>query len=122
MTAHSVDRQHRRAMFVAGLYRAAGWLENDATVPTPEHLPIIVPADTPAHVADIAIGHDLEGPLTADDGSVFIYRGFGGGVTYQVVAFNNPDRAGNSERHARAWADANGYILVPRINPAGGPS
>ena len=122
MTNLSAHRHAQQPLFVAALLKLAGWLEKDATIPVPDHLPIVIPADSAATLAGIAIGHDLDGPHTARDGSVYLYRSFGAGVTYQAVVFNNDTRRGDSERHARAWADAHGFILVPRVDSAGGSS
>lgn len=116
MTSFSAYRHAQHPLFVKGLYRFAAWVEKDVTIPTPEHLPIVIPADSAAVLNDIAIGHDLDGPHVDNSGNVYLYRSFGGGVSYQAVVFNNRDGLGDHERHARAWADAHGFMLVPRID------
>lgn len=116
-TAHR-DRQH--SLFTQGLRDLLTWLEQDVTIPVPEQLPIVIKVDTAQHLADVAIGHDLDGPHTALDGSVFLYRYFTGDVSWQAVTYRHPDGAGESERHARAWAASHNLILVPRVDSAGG--
>ncbi|NUQ98341.1 MAG: hypothetical protein HOY79_17915 [Streptomyces sp.] len=122
MTAWSHNRNQRHALFVKGLRDLLDWLEQDSTIPVPDQLPIVIGVDSTQHLADIAVGHDLNGPMSARDGSVYLFRAFNGGVTWQAVVHNNPEGAGDSERHARAWAAANGYILTPRTATLGSQS
>lgn len=120
MTAWTAHRDRQHALFIKGLRELLDWIERDFTIPVPDQLPIVINVDTAQHLADVAIGHNLDGPFTAADGSAFLYRHFPGGVSWQAVVHNNPDRAGESERHARAWAAAHNLILVPRVENAGG--
>lgn len=120
MTAWTAHRDRQHALFTQGLREMLAWLEQDATIPVPDQLPIVINVDTAQHLADVATGHDLDGPFTAADGSAFLYRHFAGGVSWQAITYTHPDNAGESERHARAWAAANNLILVPRVDSAGG--
>lgn len=118
MTEYTAHRAAHHALFVKGLRDLLGWLEPDSTIPTPEHLPITIACDSAERLAEIAIGHDLDGPYTADDGSVYLHRAFGP-VSWQAVRYANAAGASDAEQQARAWAALHGCLIVP-INHATG--
>ncbi|ACU71790.1 hypothetical protein Caci_2881 [Catenulispora acidiphila DSM 44928] len=116
MTERSAARHAQTTAFAKALRSLADWLEQDSTLPVPEYLPIVISLDSAEAVADIAIGHNLDGPFTAADGPPFLYRAFGAGVTWQAVHYANRTGMSEDEAHARAWAAQHGFVLLPRTD------
>jgi hypothetical protein len=110
---HTADRTRHHAAAVKGLQQLLGWLETDATIPVWDYLPVIIGADSAEQVARIAIAHDMPGPHTATDGSVYTFRAFGGGVTYQTVCAPTGTAVSTAEQRAHAWARQHGCVIVP---------
>lgn len=119
MTEQSAHRRAQHTRFTTDLRSLLAWLDSDPMIPVPEHLPIVVGADSPAALADLAIGHNLDGPYTADDGSVFLHRRFGT-VSWQAVHYSHPAGQSDDERHARTWAAQHGCVIVPLATLIGG--
>lgn len=122
MTESSATRNRMHAARVKALRAMADWMEPYSTLPVSDYVADIVRVTDPVVLENVAIAHDLEGPFTAGDGSRYLYQAFGGGVTWQAVAYADHSGMSEAERHARGWAAAHNLILVPRINPAGEPS
>ncbi len=112
MTEYSAHRASLHTKFVKGLRDLLAWLEPDATIPVPEHLSIVIACDTAQALADVAIGHDLPGPFTAFDGSVYVYRAFGS-LSYEAVAYADGTGQSPAEQQARAWGRMHSLVFVP---------
>lgn len=113
MTEYTADRTRRHAAAMQGLHRMLGWGQSDSTIPVWDYLPVIIKADSPEQVARIATDHDMPGPHTASDGTVYVFRTFGGGVTYQVVCAPRGTAVSTAEQRAHAWARQHGRVIVP---------
>lgn len=115
MTEYSAARDRRHQLHVKALRAMADWMEPYSTLPVPDYLAEVVTVDTVDALASVAIAHDLPGPHRAADGSYYLYRAFGAGVTWQAVHYNNDANASADELRARGWARDHGLILTPRI-------
>lgn len=113
MTEYTADRTRRHAAAMQGLHQMFGWLESDSTIPVWDYLPVIIPVESPEQVARIAIAHDMPGPHIATDGTRYVFRAFGGGVTYQVVCPPRGSAVSTAEQRAHAWARQHGSVIVP---------
>lgn len=115
MTEYSAGRDRRHHAHVKALRAMADWMEPYSTLPVADYLAEVVTADTVEALVIVASAHDLPGPHRAADGSYYLYKAFGAGVTWQAVHYNNPASASADELRARAWARNHGLILTPRI-------
>lgn len=113
MSEYTVDRARRHAAAVKGLHDMLGWIGSDATIPVWDYLPVIISAGSPDQVAQIASAHDMPGPHTATDGTRYVFRAFGGNVTYQAVCAPRGTAVSTAEQRAHAWARQHGCVIVP---------
>jgi len=107
------DRIARHAAAVKGLTALRDWIEYDATLPVWDYLPVIIKAGSAEDVARIAETHDMPGPHTASDGTVWAFQAFGAGVTWQIQAPPRCAAVSTAEQRAHAWARQNGRLIVP---------